>query len=96
MIRRKPNKVGGGPKTNFNGLSFEGRTDLLESINKHPNFEVKGQKVFKDNKIVGEYFEKHNFYSHFLEKNKINWKKINSKKYLPDSVFYNHKRKQYS
>ena len=86
---RRPNKVGGGSKTNLNGLSFEGRTDLLESFNQNPNFEVKNKKVFKNNKVVGEYFEKHDFYKSFLEKKNVDWKIINSKKYLPDSVFYN-------
>jgi hypothetical protein len=35
-MNRKPNIVGGGATTNFNGLKFEGRTDLLEAINLHP------------------------------------------------------------
>ena len=67
-MRRRPNKVVGGSKTNLNGLSFEGRTDLLESFNQNPSFEVKNKKVFKNNKVVGEYFEKHDFYKSFLEK----------------------------
>ena len=67
-MRRRPNRVGGGSNTNLNGLSFEGRTDLLESLNQNPNFEVKNNKVFKNNKVVGEYFEKHDFYNSFLEK----------------------------
>ena len=90
MIKRKPNKVGGGSKTNINGLSFEGRTDLLEAFNKNSLFEVNGNKVLKDSKVVGQYFEKHGFYKFFLEKYQINYKEINSKKYLPDAVFYNH------
>ena len=89
-MKRKPNTVGGGSRTNVNGLSFEGRTDLLESLNQNPFFEVKGNKVLQNNKIVGEYFEKYNFYTSFLEERKVNWKEINSKQYLPDSVFYNH------
>ena len=88
-MRRKPNKVGGGSKTNLNGLSFEGRTDLLESFKQNSNFEVRNNKVFKNNTLVGEYFEKHDFYKLFLEKKNVVWKIINSKKYLPDSVFYN-------
>ena len=43
-MRRRPNKVSGGSKTNLNGLSFEGRTDLLEAFNQNPNFEVKNNK----------------------------------------------------
>ncbi|MFL3012025.1 MAG: hypothetical protein ACJZ1Z_03535 [Acidimicrobiales bacterium] len=92
-MKRKPNTVGGGSRTNLNGLSFEERKDLLESINQHPHFEVKGNKVFQNNKVVGEYFEKYNFYTSFLEKKGVNWKEINSKQYLPDSIFYNHENR---
>ena len=92
-MSRKPNTVGGGSKTNVNGLSFEGRTNLLESFEQNPNFNVVDNKVIYNNQLVGEYFEKHNFYKSFLIKNEINWKTINSKKYLPDSVFYNYKNK---
>ena len=89
-MRRTPNKVGGGSKTNLNGLSFEGRTDLLESLHKNPSFKVVKSEVYQKDKLIGEYFEKHGFYKLFLEKNNIDWRKINSKKYLPDSIFYNH------
>ena len=62
-MRRRPNTVGGGARTNVNGLSFEGRTDLLESLENNPNFKVKGNEVFQNDKLVGEYFEKHNLFS---------------------------------
>ena len=89
-MRKKPNTVGGGSKTNLNGLSFEGRTDLLESLQNNSAFRVSGNEVYQNDKLIGEYFEKHGFYNLFLEKNNVDWKKINSKKYLPDSIFYNH------
>jgi hypothetical protein len=92
-MRKKPNTVGGGSKTNLNGLSFEGRTDLLESFENNPAFKVSGNEVYQKGRLVGEYFEKHDFYRLFLEKHNIDWKKINSKKYLPDSVFYNRSNK---
>ena len=41
FYKRTPNKVGGGSKTNLNGLSFEGRTSLIDSLNLHPNIEIK-------------------------------------------------------
>ena len=88
-MRRQPNRVGGGSKTNKNGLSFEGRTDLLESFNNHPDFNVDGNQVFKKNKLIGEYYEKHKFYKNFLEVKGVDWKGLVSKKYLPDSVFVN-------
>tara|TARA_B100000768_G_C11051024_1_gene278362 strand:- start:113 stop:646 length:534 start_codon:yes stop_codon:yes gene_type:complete len=89
-MRKKPNTVGGGSKTNLNGLSFEGRTDLLESLQNNPAFRVSGHEVYQKDKLIGEYFEKYGFYNLFLKKNNIDWKKINSKQYLPDSIFYNH------
>ena len=92
-MRRQPNTVGGGSRTNENGLSFEGRTDLLESFDNHPDFEVKEHKVYQNNSLVGEYYEKHKFYKKFLEVNGVDWKNIVSKKYLPDSVFVNIRNK---
>ena len=89
-MRRQPNTVGGGSRTNENGLSFEGRTDLLESFHNHPDFDVRENQVFQNNNLVGEYYEKHSFYKQFLEVNGVDWKNIVSKKYLPDSVFVNH------
>ena len=57
-MRRTPNKVGGGSKTNLNGLSSEGRTVLLESLQNNPAFNVAGYKVYQKDKLIGEYFEK--------------------------------------
>lgn len=88
-MKRKPNKVGGGSKTNLNGLSFEGRTDLLTSIKNHPEFTISNNKVYKESKLVGEYYEKFNFYKNFLNPKGVDWKSINSKRYLPDSIFFN-------
>ena len=97
-MRRKPNKVGGGYQTMKNGLNFEGRTDLLKSFEKNKNFSLERDiikeksvscKIYKNKKYIGHYYEKHSFYSQFLEKNGVNWKKLISKKYLPDSVFVN-------
>jgi hypothetical protein len=92
-MRRKPNRVGGGSRTNETGLSFEGRTDLLQSFNNHPNFDVIDNKVYREGILVGEYYEKHNFYSNYLEKKGIKWRDIVSKKYLPDTIFVNIKNK---
>ena len=64
-MRRKPNTVGGGAKTNVNGLSFEGRTYLLEAFKNHPRFVVRGDHIHEihsgilEPRIVGEYYEKH-------------------------------------
>ena len=59
LYNRTPNKVGGGFKTNSNGLSFEGRTSLIESLDKHEDIEIKQigneYQVFFKNKLFGIY-----------------------------------------
>ena len=97
-MSRRPNTVGGGSNTNFNGLSFEDRTNLLESMEAHRDicYSKKDNmtEIFFKNTSIGFYFEKHDFYKNFLEKRfEINYKEINSKKYLPDAVFVNDKNK---
>ena len=72
---KKPNKVGGGSKTNKNGLSFEGRTNLIQSLDNNKNISiVDTNKIYYSGKYVGYYCEKHNFYNLFLHKNNIDWK----------------------
>jgi len=85
-MAKKPNTVGGGARTNFNGLEFEGRTDLLEALNKHPDFTVVSNQVFRNGEIVAHYYEKHNLYSGFLKPSGIEYKEILSKKLLPDGA----------
>jgi len=86
-MARIPNKVGGGASTNFNGLRFEGRTDLLEAINKHTDYSIKNRnEVVKNNKVVALYFEKHSLYKNFLKPKGVNYKEILSKKLLPDGA----------
>ena len=93
---RKPNIHGGGSKTNKNGLSFEGRTDFINSIKNNKDFFLKKKLNFKNTyeilfkkQKIGFYTEKYEFYSFFLLKEKVNWKKIVSKQYLPDAVLIN-------
>ena len=91
---RKPNKSGGGAKTNFNGLSFEGRTSIIDSLKLHPDIQIQEGDIIKyKNKIIGFYTEKHKFYDTFLKIHDIDWRNINSKKYLPDSVLVNNRKK---
>lgn len=93
LYNRTPNRVGGGYKTNSNGLSFEGRTSLVESLDKNEFIEIKivgdQHHVLFNDKLCGYYTEKHSFYTMFLEKNNVDWRRLVSKKYLPDSVFIN-------
>lgn len=85
-MAKKPNTVGGGSQTNANGLAFEGRTDLLQALNNHPDYSVKGNQVLKNGCIVAHYYEKHTLYKELLEPNKVDYKLILSKKILPDGA----------
>ncbi len=93
---RKHNIHGGGSRTNLNGLKFEGRTDFIESVKNNKNFVLKKiptlkktyNVIFHHNKI-GFYTEKKEFYKFFLHNEKVDWKEIISKQYLPDAVFIN-------
>ena len=51
---KKPNKVGGGAKTNLNGLEFEQTTDLQTLLENLPDFTISGNHVFKDMEKVAE------------------------------------------
>lgn len=86
-MAKLPNKVGGGAKTNLNGLQFEYRTDLKEAIRKHPVYNIdENNQVLKDELVVAQYFEKHGLYKNLLEPNGINYKTVLSKKLLPDGA----------
>ena len=64
---RKFNTVGGGARTNVNGLEFEARTHLYEAIEKHPDFIVDGNEIKKNNITVAYYYEKNSLYKKLLE-----------------------------
>ncbi|MCX7940739.1 MAG: hypothetical protein N2555_03070 [Endomicrobia bacterium] len=78
----------GGNKT-LTGLNFEKKTDLYKLLSKIPGYKVEksavraGVDVYFENKLVARCFRKYEFYK-FLEENNIDWKKIISKKLLPD------------
>ncbi|WP_407522306.1 hypothetical protein PDL71_14440 [Lacibacter sp. MH-610] len=86
-MAKMPNLVGGGARTNLNGLQFEGRTDLREAIRQHPIYKLNEKdEVVKDNLVVAQYFEKNGLYKKFLEPKGINYKTVLSKKLLPDGA----------
>ena len=85
-MAKKPNTVGGGAKTNTNGLAFEGRTHLLQALKNHPDYTVAGNEVKKNGLRVALYFEKHSLYKEFLEPRNIYYKSILSTKLLPDAA----------
>ena len=80
----------GGAKT-LTGLNFEGKVDFLDLLKKIKGYTVQksdkktGLEIYFNGKLVARAFKKHDFYR-FFEENNINWKKIISKKLLPDDA----------
>lgn len=83
---RRINTVGGGARTNVNGLGFEARTHLIDALNNHPDFRVLENQVFKNDEVVAYYYEKHDLYKKLLESKEIDYTKFISKKLLPDGA----------
>ena len=53
------------------------------------------KNIYLDEALIGYYNEKHDFYK-YLEWRGVDWNGINQKKYLPDGVFKNERKKRYS
>lgn len=77
----------GGAKT-LSGLRFEKNTDLKKALLQIRGITIKDLDVFNNGKFVGNILQKHNLYKNFLEKKGVDWKKIISKKLLPDESFF--------
>ena len=86
-MAKLPNTVGGGARTNLNGLQFEVRTNLREAIRQHPIYRLNEKdQVIKDDLVVAQYFEKNGLYKKLLEPKGINYKTVLSKRLLPDGA----------
>lgn len=86
-MSRKPNIHGGGAQTNLNGLKFERETNLLNEIGKNAKYSVDGNNIKHNGGIVAEHYEKNHLYKILLKRHNIDYKKILSKKLLPDEAF---------
>ena len=92
-MSRMHNIFGGGAQTNANGLNFERDTSLDEALIS-AGYNIENGYVYdKENNLIGLSIPKNNLYKNFLEKEKIDYKKYNSKKWLPDEAFLNNKTK---
>ncbi len=89
---------GGNTKT---GIFFEKETDLASLLNKQPGYNVKDDdeypskslrshayKVFYKEKLVARIFKQNTFYKMLEKELGIDWKKILSKRLLPDDSIY--------
>jgi len=76
--------VGGG--RTITGLKFESRVSLKSLLASLAGYRVEDDTVYFKNEKVAEFYEKHKLYKNLLEPNKIDYKKIISKKLLPDEA----------
>lgn len=85
-------KEGGkGGGTTVTGLIFEDKVDFLTLLESVPNYKSQqsktraGYEIYHRDELVAHCFKKHDFYR-FLEEHGIEWKKLISKKLLPDDA----------
>ena len=84
-------KGGVGGANTLTGLNFETKVDFLSLLEDIPGYKTdkipgrSGSEVYFKNKLVARCFKKHDFYK-FLSECGINWKKVLSKKLLPDDA----------
>ena len=81
----KINGIGGG--NTITGLNFEKETDILELLKSKNGYEVKGNLIYFENKLVARSLKKNLLYK-FLEEQGVDYKNILSKKLLPDEAMY--------
>ena len=85
------NIFGGGKQPNINGLKFERDTSLDEALIRVGYTIINGEVFDKDNNRIGLSIPKNDLYRNFLDKNNIDYRNYNSKKWLPDEAFLNFK-----
>lgn len=90
-MSRKKNTVGGGNKTNINGLGFEQTTSLADALLDAGFILAPNNLIYLGKENIGKLTEKYKLYKDFLEPKGVNWKDILSKKMLPDDCFVNYR-----
>ncbi len=80
-------KKGSGGGNTITGLKFERGRDILSILSNAKGYSVKGNVVFYLGKEVARSYRKYGLYK-FLESQGIDYKKIISKKLLPDEALY--------
>lgn len=80
-------KQGFGGGNTITGLRFEKGRDILSIISKLKGYSVKGNVIYYQGKEVARSYRKYGLYR-YLESQGINYKKIISKKLLPDEAIY--------
>jgi hypothetical protein len=80
-------KKGFGGGNTITGLKFEKGRDILSILSNIKGYSIKGNVIFYLGKEVARSYRKYGLYK-FLESQGIDYKKIISKKLLPDEALY--------
>ncbi len=80
-------KSGIGGTNTKTGLYFEGKVDFLTFINKQSKYSVKENTIFYNKEKVAVSFKKNGLYK-YLEEKRVDYKKLVSKKLLPDDAIF--------
>jgi len=80
-------KKGFGGGNTITGLNFEKGQDMLSILSKTKGYSVKGNIIFYNGKEVARSYRKYGLYK-YLESRCVDYKKIISKKLLPDEAIY--------
>lgn len=88
---RRINTVGGGNQTNINGLGFEQSTTLADALIEAGFILAPNDLIYIGDENIGKLAQKHALYRDFLEPNGVEWRKILSKRLLPDDCFINYR-----
>jgi len=80
-------KSGIGGANTKTGLYFEGKVDFLTFIKKQKNYSVDENVIFYKKEKVGLTFKKYGLYK-YLEENGVDYKKILSRRLLPDDAIF--------
>lgn len=78
---------GKGGGNTITGLNFEKETDIIELLKSKKDYTIKNNIIFYQNKEVARNIRKHALYK-YLESQGVDYKKIISKKLLPDEAIY--------
>lgn len=79
-------KKGTGGGRTITGLKFESRLAMKNLLASLSGYTVDGDNVYFKKEKVAEFYEKHKLYKNLLEPNNIDYRKIISKKLLPDEA----------
>lgn len=82
MIRK-----GIGGANTLTGLKFEKRINILDFLSSQKGYSVKGNIIYFEGKEVAQSYAKNGLYK-YLESRGVDYRKILSKKLLPDEAIY--------